>query len=372
MDHENRAAAGSEAAAAWQWVPVRLDLHRGLIEDAEGGAVPADWIGEADRDRILGLIRSQSVPALYTAGEHSLQLMVPVRVEHDGAHVARADASGELTVGTDLDALMEHILEVPGLEYASWQTGSAPGDEPRAVALFRAPLSRLHVPMAQAGPGAVFETASAGSGWTLVRAADYEQLLALVDAVAVRAVVLDTDGEHRALTVVPGTDEVTDEPITLEWGPVRDAVGEYPQNSPAGRLQAEGTGSESAAHHEAARLAGVAALVGALGLDRVSATRLDRYSQDTNGRYATESVLQLLGWPDVAAKVLDGRKRLADQPDYAVVRPEGIPQAWASAGRAGARESSRQAVAAVRRNPWAVAAGAGAGLAAWLLRRRGR
>lgn len=363
---DSMTSAQTGASPAWQWVPVRLDLHRGLIETEPGEPAPAAATPAQDRERILALIRERAVPALYTAAETGLQLMVPVRVSEHRAFVARASAEGELSVGEDLDALMEQILEVPGLEYASWQTGGERTEHPEAVAMLRTRRAVLPLLISRISAHGWFDVAAADQDWELVAAQDYEELLELVDATDVDAVVLDTDGEHRALTFCPAGSE----PITLEWGPVRDAVTDYPEGSPAELLQAEATGRREAALHEAARVAGVATLAEAYALDPVGRRRLEQYARDANGRYAPESVLQLLGLPDLAAKVLDGRRVLAQRPDHERLRYEGVGRAYWTASQDTARRAGLRAADEARRNPWAVAAALGIGLGAWALRRR--
>ncbi|MFI8595981.1 hypothetical protein ACIGDM_01550 [Rothia koreensis] len=353
-----------QGGITWQWVPVRLDLHRRLTETPEGGVVVTSAGAEAERERILKLIREQSVPALYTTGDHNLRLMVPVHIQGEVTHVARADASGELSLGGELGEFMETILAFPGLEYASWQTGDGLSHAPSAVAMFEGSARSVRHALGSVRPQGWFEMAPSGDRWIVVTCEFYEDLLALVDELPRRAVVLDTDGEHRAATFCPSVGE----PVSLAWGPVRGAVATYPSDSPAGALQSEIAGQEEAEVREAARTRAVENLTEAFGLDDVGARRLEKYAADDNGRYAPESVLQLLGLSDLPAKVIDGRKSLSDQPGYEKFDPstesEDAPDPVSDL------HASVRLSETVRRGGWALATAAGVGLGAWILRRK--
>lgn len=349
---------------SWQWVPVRLDLHRQLSETTDGGVVVTGAGVDAERERILKLIREQAVPALYTMGEHNLRLMVPVHIRNEVTHVARADENGGLSLGGELGEFMETILAFPGLEYASWQTGDGISGNPSAVGMFEASSRQVQRAVAHAGPEGWMDLAPAGDRWVIVTSEHYEDLLALVDELPHRAVVLDTDGEHRAATFCP----TVGDPLTLSWGPVRGAVVTYPSDSPAGALQSEIAGQEEIDVRDAARSQAVENLTEAFGLDDVGARRLAQYAADDHGRFAPESVLQLLGLSDMPAKIIDGRKAMSDQPGYERIEPQGQTMT-ADQGRE-ALEAAQQMGAAARRSGWVLAAAAGAGIGAWLLRRK--
>lgn len=309
------------AAAGWQWVPVRLDLHRRLTEQADGAVSVDPSGGPAEQESILRVLREQSVPAVYSAAERTIDLMLPVTGPGADPRVARADAEGRLTLGAGLEDFMEELLAFPGLEYASWQTGPSPQAAPTAVAEVRLPVSALRRRLLRTRRRGPVQLAAPAAGWSLAAGTDYEDLVELLDAVDAPAVLLDTDGEHRALTVL-GQDA---DPVTLEWGPVRTSVATYPEDSPAGRLQAQVSGLASQPRRDAARRGAVAALAERFRLDAPSARRLAGYAEDATGRYAPESVLQLLGLPEDAAKILDGRRTPADLPEHEVIAPEQGP-----------------------------------------------
>ncbi|WP_129658349.1 hypothetical protein [Rothia uropygialis] len=350
---------------SWQWVPVRLDLHRRLTETPEGGVVVTGAGADAERERILKLIREQSVPALYTTGDHNLRLMVPVHIRGEITHVARADEHGQLSLGGELGEFMETILAFPGLEYASWQTGDGITHTPSAVGMFEASSRTLRQAIRSIRPEGWFEVASSGERWVVVTCEYYEDLLSLVDELPRRAVVLDTDGEHRAATFCP----TRGEPITLSWGPVRGAVFTYPSDSPAGALQSEIAGQEEIEVRDAARTRAVDNLTEAFGLDPVGSRRLEKYAADDNGRYAPESVLQLLGLSDLPAKIIDGRKSMSDQPGYEKFDPADDGSGQSSDPKSDLEVALRLSNS-VKRGGWAIATAAGVGLGAWILRRK--
>ncbi|KTR37415.1 hypothetical protein RSA5_08085, partial [Rothia kristinae] len=190
------------AAAGWQWVPVRLDLHRRLTEQADGAVSVDPSGGPAEQESILRVLREQSVPAVYSAAERTIDLMLPVTGPGADPRVARADAQGRLTLGAGLEDFMEELLAFPGLEYASWQTGPSPQAAPTAVAEVRLPVPALRRRLLRTRRRGPVQLAAPAAGWSLAAGTDYEDLVELLDAVDAPAVLLDTDGEHRALTVL--------------------------------------------------------------------------------------------------------------------------------------------------------------------------
>ena len=71
-------SAQRRAESGWQWVPVRLDLHQKLTETPQGEVIVAGSGPESDREHILRMLRQQEVPALYSAKNQQIELMLPV------------------------------------------------------------------------------------------------------------------------------------------------------------------------------------------------------------------------------------------------------------------------------------------------------
>lgn len=358
---DSSASWGSEP---WCWVPVRLDLSADVFPE---DSVPyVDSFGE-EADRVLGLLRDYDVPALYTAGDDDLQLMLPVHVEQDSTRVAHADAEGHLTLGPELDALLEAILEDPELEEATWTRDEGPSHPVTAVAILRGRLQDVPRWMKKAGANGWFDAASASdSPWVVVASEDYDSLLQVVDACGCQAVVLDTDGSRRAMTFL----DAQAEPLVLSWGPVRETVTSYPPNSPAGILQTGGAAAGSDESSELVRVTAVAELGQRFGLDQATGRRLSQYSRDSLGKYGPESVLQLLGYPDLPAKILDGRKVLRTEENYRRFLGEDSEDLGLARPRPTAQQVGEGLRRALGRHGLTVAAVAGAGLSAWALRHR--
>ncbi|MBE8527427.1 hypothetical protein ILP97_59920, partial [Amycolatopsis sp. H6(2020)] len=234
-----------------------------------------------------------------------------------------------------------------------------PQAAPTAVAEVRLPVPALRRRLLRTRRRGPVQLAAPAAGWSLAAGTDYEDLVELLDAVDAPAVLLDTDGEHRALTVL-GQDA---DPVTLEWGPVRTSVATYPEDSPAGRLQAQVSGLASQPRRDAARRGAVAALAERFRLDAPSARRLAGYAEDATGRYAPESVLQLLGLPEDAAKILDGRRTPADLPEHEVIAPEQGPVGAAAQRVRDGAQTLLDGVRGVRtdQNPDSMSPGVGAG-----------
>lgn len=305
-------SAQRRAESGWQWVPVRLDLHQKLTETPQGEVIVAGSGPESDREHILRMLRQQEVPALYSAENQQIELMLPVSADAAEPRVARADTSGQLSLGTGLEDFMEQILAFPGLEYASWQAGPGAHQATHAVVAARLPVHRLRRIARRLTPQTPIDLVPAGDEWSAAVSENSQLLIELIESLPEPALLLDTDGEHRALSIIPEEGD----PLVLQWGPIRSSVHTYPADSPAHRLQAQVSGQASRGLREAARVAGVAALSERFGLDEASTRRLEQYTLDASGKYAPESVLQLLGLPDLPAKLLDGRRQIAELPGW--------------------------------------------------------
>ena len=131
---------------------------------------------------ILRVLREQSVPAVYSAAERTIDLMLPVTGPGADPRVARADAEGRLTLGAGLEDFMEELLAFPGLEYASWQTGPSPQAAPTAVAEVRLPVPALRRRLLRTRRRGPVQLAAPAAGWSLAAGTDYEDLVELLDA----------------------------------------------------------------------------------------------------------------------------------------------------------------------------------------------
>ena len=267
---------------------------------------------------------------------------------------------------------------------------------PRSVLLVRADTPQL--PFVATALGTGF-TAVARDGWSAVVLPDGTDPAALAAAGDPRsiAVRLDSDGSARTLRVYPpvatldaGRDWGTQftelaESTTLHWPAVHeDSVAELlagaqeasEGGAPAADPVTDGDGAASAPVVNGTAVASIASLC---DLDPAQGARLENYARTPSSALLLESVLQLLGLPTVAAKIVEGQRELSEidgVTDYAP-RPAGLSLfEAASVEPSGTDLLSRIQRAYVRRPSLLLAVGGaeaalGAGLAA-LAARGGR
>ena len=267
---------------------------------------------------------------------------------------------------------------------------------PRSVLLVRADTPQL--PFVATALGTGF-TAVARDGWSAVvlpDGVDPAALAAAGDANSI-AVQLDSDGSARTLRVYPpvttldaGRDWGTQftelaESTTLHWPAVHeDSVAELlagaQEASEAGAPAADPvTDGDDAASAPAVNGTAVESIASLCDLDPAQTARLENYARTPSSALLLESVLQLLGLPPVAAKIVEGQRELGEiegVADYAP-RPAGLSLfEAASVEPSGNDVLSRIQRAYVRRPSLLLAVGGaeavlGAGLAA-LAARGGR
>ncbi|MCT1917181.1 hypothetical protein [Kocuria rhizophila] len=200
---------------------------------------------------------------------------------------------------------------------------------PRTVVLVLADAPEL--PFVASALGLGF-TAVSRDGWSAVvlpEGADPAGLAAAGDPRSI-AVRLDSDGSARALRVYPpvaaldahedwGTqfDEL-EESTTLRWPAVhedsvagllagaRDAAGSD------GPPEDRGTGGDAAASAPGGNLTAAASIASLCDLDPAQTARLENYARTASSALLLESVLQLLGLPVVAAKIVEGQREVSE------------------------------------------------------------
>ena len=200
---------------------------------------------------------------------------------------------------------------------------------PRTVVLVLADAPEL--PFVASALGLGF-TAVSRDGWSAVvlpEGVDPAGLAAAGDPRSI-AVRLDSDGSARALRVYPpvaaldahedwGTqfDEL-EESTTLRWPAVhedsvagllagaRDAAGSD------GPPEDRGTGGDAAASAPGGNLTAAASIASLCDLDPAQTARLENYARTASSALLLESVLQLLGLPVVAAKIVEGQREVSE------------------------------------------------------------
>ena len=267
---------------------------------------------------------------------------------------------------------------------------------PRSVLLVRADTPQLPFMATALGTGF---TAVVRDGWSAVVLTDRVDPAALAAAGDPRsiAVRLDSDGSARALRVYPPVATLDSRrdwgaqfaelaaATTLRWPAVHeDAVAELLSGTRADASQPGAPAVDPGRDDDAARAPGanstaVASIASLCDLDPAQTSRLENYARTASSALLLESVVQLLGLPPVAAKIVEGQRELSEidgVADYAP-RPTGLSLVdAASVEPTGNDVLSRIQRAYVRRPSLLLAVGGaeavlGAGLAA-LAARGGR
>ncbi|GEC99768.1 hypothetical protein KVA01_19230 [Kocuria varians] len=151
-------------------------------------------------------------------------------------------------------------------------------------------------------------TAVTRDGWSAVLVTDGIDPVALAAAGDPEslAVVLSSDGESRNLRVCPPLSALDDQ---REWGAQLDELAE------ATALRWGPAETDAAA---------VASIVSLCDLDPAATARLENYARTPSSPLLLESVLQLLGLPVIAAKIVEGQRELEDVEGVSHHEPRGL------------------------------------------------
>ncbi|MDO4918498.1 hypothetical protein [Kocuria sp.] len=222
---------------------------------------------------------------------------------------------------------------------------------PRSVVLVRADAPQL--PFVATALGTGF-TAVAREGWSTVVLPEGTDPAALAAAGDPRSIAVElySDGSARSLRVYPPVASLDGgrdwgeqfaelaRSTTLHWAPVHEGsvaelVAESSDLTPAAPAEGDAAASAPAAQApaavgtegaDAATEAAVASIASLCDLDPAAAARLENYARSASSALLLESVVQLLGLPPVAAKIVEGQRELSELDGVAefTPRPTGL------------------------------------------------
>lgn len=326
--HVNRGQDGHTALEGWSILPmaVRVDggAHSGSPRD------PAQRNREDDDPQLVPTARGiHSVlghhRAVAACAEGPSYLQVAVLVDDDGRAAAVAE-DGTVVPGDAIGELAATVHRMTGQSL-----------EPVHPHLRRALVLDLDAPELPllAATARVPFTAVSRDGWSIVVPDDESGWWTLRTGLAQPGVALSSDGAARSLEVLLGDADPAgytqldgaDAVCGLSWGPQWHAVSAAEDATMGARLTREVLGI-CGVGTTAVQVESVASV---FDLDPVDTKRLGNYVHGDSTPLVLESVLQLLGLPAVAAKIVEGTKDLADLDGVMRVEPGSVPEALAAA-----------------------------------------
>ncbi|MFE7631055.1 hypothetical protein [Kocuria sp. NPDC057446] len=298
--------------SAWDLVPATVLCATGATAPEGPGPRPS---GEGMR-RVIAHHRLVGACA---EGPRATQLMFLADAE---GRLARAAEDGSVEPGCTLDELSGTFVRMTGRPLEPEDPGL------RRVLLVRLDAPELPVLAALSGTGF---TAVSRHGWSVVVFDAEVDFWAVRTGLAETAVALSSDGATRSVEVLlAGEDpasvtdlEAADAVCALEWGP---------EWLPAGGVPAEAGPTPAAQfEHDLVRLCSggtselqIESVASVFDLDPAETNRLRNYVQGESTDLVLESVLQLLGLPVLAAKVVEGRRELTGTEGAEHYEPTGV------------------------------------------------
>jgi len=255
----------------------------------------------------------------YSEGPHATQLMF---LADDRGRLARAAEDGGVEPGCTLDELSATLTRITGQRL-----------RPEHPALRRVLLVHLdapELPVLAALSGTGF-TAVSRHGWSVVVFDDEVDFWTVRTGLGETAVALSSDGATRSFEVLlAGEDpadvtelEAADAVCSLEWGPEwfpAGGVATEVEETPAARFERELV-RLCASRTSELQIESVASV---FDLDPAETNRLRNYVAGDSTELVLESVLQLVGLPVLAAKIVEGRRELAELDDAVHYEPTAV------------------------------------------------
>lgn len=254
-----------------------------------------------------------------TESPRATQLMFLADAE---GRLARAGEDGSVEPGCTLDELAGSVVRTTGRELLPEHPGL------RRVLLVHLDAPELPVLAALSGTGF---TAVSRHGWSVVVFDDEVDFWAVRTGLAETAVTLSSDGAARSVEVLlAGQDpaavtdlESPDAVCALEWGPEWEPAGGVPVRegpTPAARFESDLVRLCSGGTSELQ----VESVASVFDLDPAETNRLHNYVHGGSTDLVLESVLQLVGLPVLAAKVVEGRREIAEFDDARHYEPTAV------------------------------------------------
>lgn len=286
--------------SAWNPVPATVPCATGsTVPDAPGLRPTSEGMR-----RILA---HHHLIGAYAEGPQATQLMF---LADPAGRLARIGEDGSVEPGCTLDELAGTISRMTGQQLRP--------EHPDLRRVLLVPLDAPELPVLAALSGTGF-TAVSRHGWSVVVFDDEADFRTVRTGLAETAVALSSDGAARSFEVLLGGRdpvsaaglEAAEAVCALEWGPEWRPTGGVSvevEQTPAARFERDlvrlcsGTTSQL-------QVESVAAV---FDLDPAATNRLRNYALESSGELVLESVLQLLGLPVLAAKVVEGHRGIAE------------------------------------------------------------
>lgn len=311
--------------AGWNILPLAV-----RIDGTQPYATPTDPVASEHGPELVPTARGiRSVldhhKAVAACAEGPSYLQVAVLVNDDGRTASVGD-DGSVVPGDAVQELAATVHRMTGQLL-----------EPLHPHLRRALVLHLDapdLPMLAAAAQVGFSAVSR-DGWSVVVPDDENGWWALRTGVAEVGIALSSDGAARSLEVLLGdTDpagytemDQADAVCGLSWGPQWTAVSAAEDASAAAELTREVVGI-CGSRTTQVQIESVASV---FDLDPVDTKRLANYVDGAATPLVLESVLQLLGLPVLAAKIVEGSKALDRVEGVHRVEPGSLPHAWMQA-----------------------------------------
>lgn len=289
--------------AGWNLVPLTVQIGAQGSRAISGDALE-DPQGLPTVSDIRLVLDQHKAVAAYAQGPAYLQVAVLV---DDAGRTAAVGEDGSVVTGDAMEDLAASVQRMTG------QSVEALHPQLRRVLVLHVDAPDL--PMVAAATQVGFSAVS-HQGWSVVIPDDENAWWALRTGFTGAGVALASDGSTRSLEVLLGCSdpagytnlEHADAVCGLAWGPQWTAVSDDGDATAAGRLTREvvdmcGTRTTDV-HSES--------VASVFDLDPVEAKRLANYVQGESTPLVLESVMQLLGLPVLAAKIVEGTKALED------------------------------------------------------------
>ncbi|MEX5294429.1 hypothetical protein QYM41_04000 [Kocuria sp. CPCC 205268] len=268
------------------------------------------------------IIAHHRLISAYAEGPRATQLMFLADAE---GRLAQAGEDGSVRPGCTLDEFSATLTRMTGQQLQPEHPGL------RRVLLVRLDAPELPVLAALSGTGF---TAVSRHGWSVVVFDAEVDFWAVRTGLAETAVALSSDGATRSVEVLlAGEDpaavtdlEAADAVCALEWGPEwlpAGGVAVEAEQTPAARFERDLVRLCSGGTSELQ----IESVASVFDLDPAETNRLRNYVRGGSTDLVLESVLQLLGLPVLAAKVVEGRRELAGAEGVEHYEPTGVASA---------------------------------------------
>lgn len=317
MDAMTRTPADDLASAASAW-----DLVPATVLWAAETTVPDGSGLQPTSEAMRRVVAQHRLIGACAEGPAATQLMF---LADDRGRLASAAEDGSVAPGCTLDDLSGTLARMTGRQLSPEHPGL------RRVLLVHLDAPEMPVLAALSGTGF---TAVSRHAWSVAVFDAEVDFWAVRTGLAEAAVTLSSDGATRSFEVLlAGKDpasvtdlEAVDAVCALEWGPQWQPAGGVPAEagqSPAARCERDLVLLCAGATSELQ----VESVASVFDLDPAETNRLRNYVQGESTDLVLESVLQLLGLPVLAAKVVEGRREIDELEDARHHEPTAVTSA---------------------------------------------